>query len=164
LSIESRGLPSESSIEFPCSVVRICSPSTIVRLAHRGGSLLACLLPSGSSLPQSPDILSELAGSGLQVCTSLLTRSTILPRLSPNSASPFPHTMSIVLPVPLDCCSSACYSMHRLRRLPCGRACPDRSYLTSQPRQRGEGPYSRSKVGAHPRHEAKGLQGGVARA
>jgi hypothetical protein len=43
------------------------------------------------------------------------------------------------------------------------RACPDRSYRISQPRQRGECPYSRLKVGAHPRHEAEGLQGGVAR-
>jgi hypothetical protein len=34
----------------------------------------------------------------------------------------------------------------------------------SQPRQRGEGPYSRSKVGVYPRHVEEGLQGGVARA
>jgi hypothetical protein len=32
------------------------------------------------------------------------------------------------------------------------------------PRQEGERPYYRSKVDAHPRHEAEGLQGGVARA
>jgi hypothetical protein len=36
--------------------------------------------------------------------------------------------------------------------------------IASQLRQKGEGPYSRSKVGAHPWHEAEGLQGGVARA
>jgi hypothetical protein len=40
----------------------------------------------------------------------------------------------------------------------------DRSYRFSQPCRRGEGPYSRSKVGAHPWHEAEGLHGGVARA
>jgi hypothetical protein len=44
------------------------------------------------------------------------------------------------------------------------RACPDQSYHISQPRQGGEGPYSRLKVDAHLRHEAEGLQGGVARA
>jgi hypothetical protein len=43
------------------------------------------------------------------------------------------------------------------------RACPDQSYRISQPRQRGEGSYSRLKVGAHLWHEAEGLQGGVAR-
>jgi hypothetical protein len=48
---------------------------------------------------------------------------------------------------------------HTLRR-----ACPDRSYRISQPRRRREGPYARSKVGTHPRHEAQRLQGGVARA
>jgi hypothetical protein len=47
---------------------------------------------------------------------------------------------------------------------PLQRVCPDRSYHISQLRRRGEGPYSRSKVGTHPRHEAEGLQGGVARA
>jgi hypothetical protein len=47
---------------------------------------------------------------------------------------------------------------------PLRRACPDRSNRISQPYQRGEGPYSRSKVGAHSRHEEEGLQGGVARA
>jgi hypothetical protein len=47
---------------------------------------------------------------------------------------------------------------------PLRRACPDRSYRISQPRQRGERPYSRAKVAAHPRHEEEGLQGGVARA
>jgi hypothetical protein len=31
---------------------------------------------------------------------------------------------------------------------PLRRACPDRSYRISQPRQRGEGPYAHSKVGA----------------
>jgi hypothetical protein len=45
---------------------------------------------------------------------------------------------------------------------PFRRACPDWSYRISQPRQRGEGPYSRSKVGAHLWHEPEGLQGGVA--
>jgi hypothetical protein len=45
---------------------------------------------------------------------------------------------------------------------PLRRACPDWSYHISQPRQGGERPYSRSKVGAHPRHEGEGLQGGVA--
>jgi hypothetical protein len=40
---------------------------------------------------------------------------------------------------------------------PLWRACPDRSYRISQPRQGREGPYSRSKVGAHPRHEEEGL-------
>jgi hypothetical protein len=43
---------------------------------------------------------------------------------------------------------------------PLRRACPDRSNHISQPRKGGEGPYSRSKVGAHPRHEEEGLQGG----
>jgi hypothetical protein len=38
-----------------------------------------------------------------------------------------------------------------------GRACPDRSYHISQTRRR-EGSYSRSKVGAHPRHEAEGYK------
>jgi hypothetical protein len=47
---------------------------------------------------------------------------------------------------------------------PLWRACPDRSNRISQPRQRGEGPYSRSKVDVHPRHEEEGLKGGVARA
>jgi hypothetical protein len=47
---------------------------------------------------------------------------------------------------------------------PLRRACPDQIYRISQPRQRGERPYSRSKVVVHPRHEAEGLQGGVARA
>jgi hypothetical protein len=47
---------------------------------------------------------------------------------------------------------------------PLKRACPDRSYRISQPRQEGEHPSSRSKVGAHPWHEAERLQGGVARA
>jgi hypothetical protein len=47
---------------------------------------------------------------------------------------------------------------------PLQRACPDRSYRISKPRQRGERPYSRSKVGAHPRNEAEGLQGGVTQA
>jgi hypothetical protein len=47
---------------------------------------------------------------------------------------------------------------------PLWRACPDRSYRISQTHQGGEGPYSRSKVGTHPRHEEEGLQGGVARA
>jgi hypothetical protein len=46
---------------------------------------------------------------------------------------------------------------------PLRRVCPDRSYRISQPRQ-GERPYSCSKVGAHPWHEAEGLQGGVTRA
>jgi hypothetical protein len=50
------------------------------------------------------------------------------------------------------------------RSHPLWRACPDRSYRISQPRQEGERPYSCSKVGAHPWHEAEGLQGGVARA
>jgi hypothetical protein len=40
----------------------------------------------------------------------------------------------------------------------------DWSNRISLPCQEGEGPYSRSKVGAHPRHEEEGLQGGVARA
>jgi hypothetical protein len=52
----------------------------------------------------------------------------------------------------------------RIARIRLRRACPDRSYRISQPRQRGEGPYSCSKVGAHLWHEAEGLQGGVARA
>jgi hypothetical protein len=47
---------------------------------------------------------------------------------------------------------------------PLWRACPGRSYRISQPRRRREGPYAHSKVGAHPRHEAEVLQGGVARA
>jgi hypothetical protein len=47
---------------------------------------------------------------------------------------------------------------------PLRRVCPDLSYRTSQPRQRGERPYSRSKVGTHPWHEAEGLQEDVARA
>jgi hypothetical protein len=47
---------------------------------------------------------------------------------------------------------------------PLRRACPDRSNRISPPHQRGEGPYSCSKVGTHPRHEEEGLQGGVARA
>jgi hypothetical protein len=47
---------------------------------------------------------------------------------------------------------------------PLRRVCPDWSYCISQPRRRREGPYARSKVGAHPRHEAERLQGGVARA
>jgi hypothetical protein len=47
---------------------------------------------------------------------------------------------------------------------PLQRACPDRSNRILLPRQRGEGPYSRLKVGAHPRHEEEGLQGGVAQA
>jgi hypothetical protein len=47
---------------------------------------------------------------------------------------------------------------------PLRRACPDQSNHISQPRQRGEGPYSHSKVGARPRHEEEGLQGGVVRA
>jgi hypothetical protein len=47
---------------------------------------------------------------------------------------------------------------------PLRRACPDRGNCISPPRQGGEGPYSRSKVGAHLRHEEEGLQGGVARA
>jgi hypothetical protein len=42
------------------------------------------------------------------------------------------------------------------------RACPDRRNRISPPRQGGEGIYSRLKVGAHPRHEEEGLQGGVA--
>jgi hypothetical protein len=46
---------------------------------------------------------------------------------------------------------------------PLRRACPDRSYCISQPHQGGEGPYSRLKVGTHPRHEAEGLQEGVTR-
>jgi hypothetical protein len=45
---------------------------------------------------------------------------------------------------------------------PLRRACPDPSYRFSQPRQRRERPYSHLKVGAHSRHEAEGLQGGVA--
>jgi hypothetical protein len=44
---------------------------------------------------------------------------------------------------------------------PLRRACPDQSYHISQPHQEGEGPYSCSKVGVHPWHEAEGLQGGV---
>jgi hypothetical protein len=44
---------------------------------------------------------------------------------------------------------------------PLRRACPNRSYRISQPHQGGEGPYSRSNVGAHPWHEAEGLEGGV---
>jgi hypothetical protein len=44
------------------------------------------------------------------------------------------------------------------------RACSDRSNRISLPLQGGVGPYSRSKVGTHPRHEEEGLQGGVARA
>jgi hypothetical protein len=47
---------------------------------------------------------------------------------------------------------------------PLRRACPDRINRISPPRQREEGSYSHSKVGAHPRHEEEGLQGGVARA
>jgi hypothetical protein len=47
---------------------------------------------------------------------------------------------------------------------PLWRACPDWSYRILQPRQRGEHPYSRSKVGGHLWHEAEGLQGGVAQA
>jgi hypothetical protein len=45
---------------------------------------------------------------------------------------------------------------------PLRRVCPDQSYCISQPRRRREGPYARSKVGAHLRHEAERLQGGVA--
>jgi hypothetical protein len=41
------------------------------------------------------------------------------------------------------------------------RACPDRGNLISLPHQGGDGLYSHSKVGAHPRHEEEGLQGGV---
>jgi hypothetical protein len=52
----------------------------------------------------------------------------------------------------------------RTARIRCRRACSDRSGRISQPCHRGERPYSRSKVGAHLRHEAEGLQGGVARA
>jgi hypothetical protein len=44
------------------------------------------------------------------------------------------------------------------------RVCPDRGYCISQPHQVREGPHSRSKVSAHPRHEAGGLQGGVTQA
>jgi hypothetical protein len=44
---------------------------------------------------------------------------------------------------------------------PLRRACPEQSYHFSQPRQRGEGPYSRSKVGVQPWHEVEGLQRGV---
>jgi hypothetical protein len=47
---------------------------------------------------------------------------------------------------------------------PLRRACPNRSNRISPPHQGGEGPYSRSKVGAHLRHEEEGLQEGVARA
>jgi hypothetical protein len=43
------------------------------------------------------------------------------------------------------------------------RACPDRGNHISPPHQVGEGLYSRSEVGAHPRHEEEGLQGGVTR-
>jgi hypothetical protein len=50
------------------------------------------------------------------------------------------------------------------RSHPLWRACPNRSYRISQLRREGERPYYRLKVGAHPRHEAEGLQGGVARA
>jgi hypothetical protein len=46
---------------------------------------------------------------------------------------------------------------------PLWRACPNRSNRISLPRQEGEGFYSRSMVGAHPRHEKEGLQGGVTR-
>jgi hypothetical protein len=49
--------------------------------------------------------------------------------------------------------------LHLLRR-----ACPDRGNRISLPHQGGEGLYSRSKVGVHPRHEKEGLEGGVARA
>jgi hypothetical protein len=47
---------------------------------------------------------------------------------------------------------------------PLRRVCPDQSNRIPPPRQGGEGPYSHSKVGVHPRHEEEGLQGGVARA
>jgi hypothetical protein len=40
---------------------------------------------------------------------------------------------------------------------PLRRACPNWRYCISQPRRRREGPYTRSKVGAHPRHEAEKL-------
>jgi hypothetical protein len=46
---------------------------------------------------------------------------------------------------------------------PLRRACPDGSNRISLPRQ-GGGPYSRSKVGVHPRHEEEGLQVSFARA
>jgi hypothetical protein len=48
------------------------------------------------------------------------------------------------------------------RAHPLRRACPDQSSCISQPRRRREGPYARSKVGTHPRHEAQRLQVGVA--
>jgi hypothetical protein len=47
---------------------------------------------------------------------------------------------------------------------PLRRACPNQSNRILPTRIGGEGPYSRSKVNAHPRHEEEGLQGGVARA
>jgi hypothetical protein len=46
----------------------------------------------------------------------------------------------------------------------CGGRVPTRAIASRNPVKGGEGPYSRSKVGAHLRHEAEGLQGGVARA
>jgi hypothetical protein len=44
----------------------------------------------------------------------------------------------------------------------CGGRVLTGAIASRHPRQRGEGPYSRSKVSTHPRHEEEGLQGGVA--
>jgi hypothetical protein len=48
----------------------------------------------------------------------------------------------------------------RTARIRCRGRVP--TYHFSQLRRRGGGAYSRSKVGAHSRHETEGLQGGVA--
>jgi hypothetical protein len=47
---------------------------------------------------------------------------------------------------------------------PLRRACPDRSYRTSQLCREGEHPSSRSKIGTHSWHEVERLQGSVAQA
>jgi hypothetical protein len=114
-SAESRELPSESSLGFHCFGVHKCDPSTTECLARRGGSQLPCLFPSGLSLLQFLDIPSELAESDPLGCTSLSIHSATPSRLSPVSASPFPHTMLVVPSGPSNCCSSSCDSGHRLR-------------------------------------------------
>jgi hypothetical protein len=50
----------------------------------------------------------------------------------------------------------------RTARICCEGCVPTGAIASRYPE--GEGPYSRSKVGVHPRHEEEGLQGGVTRA
>jgi hypothetical protein len=50
----------------------------------------------------------------------------------------------------------------RTARIYCGGRVPTGAIASRNPVEKREGPYARTKVGAHSRHEVEGLQGGVA--